>query len=742
MVALLGFMWFRRKKKSPMIKDAEDKEEKGVPSNKKNNNVDGKSSKASKKKNSVNFSLEDNIMISPVSTVMAAAPPNNSKTLKSQESSTVPRGHNNVDIAAEQSDSHVAQQQSTSSAPKCDEKVSQAPVLQQHCDSSSKYVSVKSAQLSSTSNVPQMNSIHSQMAGEQEHVTEKLSSSDEAVFKISYVDSTGVSLKVSNSDASTIVKSNKQDEKLEMRGDITSVKEETKAAVEHAEITQRVMDDIVQPEEVQQVASSSDHASEVQEKVARCETSVANRSKREDNMKEAQDATVSSDEKIDGTSNGTAEQESLSNGCFHADPNDGVNVICDVNGVNKKFDAVSKAEYESAQESELDTEEKVNDAVDGVEDSVEDAEDSQKSPHHSESSQSSFDSVKPLEPHTNGIDHMDHQNGLHSDSHSEVSSDSGKGNSVGETPQTTSPTVDVQEYAMYEFDFPSNLCGRLIGRMGKNINSIKDKTGADIFLKRKPYVKHYQICCIQGTNSQVNAALALIKSRFPPEYFEDITYEQLNTTVDQPPVLTPEIMQLSLPEGVSVDVIVSSVVDVSHVFVQQPTHPTFSCLERLNLCMNACYSQDGIVPQLPRPIEVGVICAAPIYNGWYRAQVVESHADSDEYDIKFVDYGGYVRVQGCQLRQIRSDFTTLPFQAVECYISNIVPPEGQEAFPAEASPILENLVQGKILQAQIMAHEEDGVPYIQLYELQGDQAVFVNREIVNQNVAQWMEFSS
>ena len=51
------------------------------------------------------------------------------------------------------------------------------------------------------------------------------------------------------------------------------------------------------------------------------------------------------------------------------------------------------------------------------------------------------------------------------------------------------------------------------------------------------------------------------------------------------------------------DVIVSSVVDVSHVFVQQPTHPTFTCLEQLNYCMNTCYGQDGIVPQLPRPIE-------------------------------------------------------------------------------------------------------------------------------------------
>ena len=48
------------------------------------------------------------------------------------------------------------------------------------------------------------------------------------------------------------------------------------------------------------------------------------------------------------------------------------------------------------------------------------------------------------------------------------------------------------------------------------------------------------------------------------------------------------------------DVIVSSVVDANHVFVQQPTHPTFSSLENLNYYMNLCYTQDNAVPPLPR----------------------------------------------------------------------------------------------------------------------------------------------
>ena len=63
------------------------------------------------------------------------------------------------------------------------------------------------------------------------------------------------------------------------------------------------------------------------------------------------------------------------------------------------------------------------------------------------------------------------------------------------------------------------------------------------------------------------------------------------------------IFQLSLPEGVSIDVVVSSIVDAGHIFIQQPTHPSYPSLERLNQFMISCYMQDGLVPQLPRPLE-------------------------------------------------------------------------------------------------------------------------------------------
>ena len=55
----------------------------------------------------------------------------------------------------------------------------------------------------------------------------------------------------------------------------------------------------------------------------------------------------------------------------------------------------------------------------------------------------------------------------------------------------------------------------------------------------------------------------------------------------------------------------------------------------------------------------------------------EADDEQEEVDICFVDYGGYARVPASSLRQIRADFMSLPFQAVECLLANVAPLNGQ-----------------------------------------------------------------
>ena len=44
-----------------------------------------------------------------------------------------------------------------------------------------------------------------------------------------------------------------------------------------------------------------------------------------------------------------------------------------------------------------------------------------------------------------------------------------------------------------------------------------------------------------------------------------------------------------------------------------------------------------------------------------------------------------------------------------------------ETFQQEAAAVMEELVQGQPLQLEVIAHEEDGVPYINLFLLSRDQ---------------------
>lgn len=321
------------------------------------------------------------------------------------------------------------------------------------------------------------------------------------------------------------------------------------------------------------------------------------------------------------------------------------------------------------------------------------------------------------------------------DSSSVTSSGSSRG---GSTPEIQNHRQDDQEH-IYEFNMPSDLCGLFIGSRGKTIKGIRDQSGARIKLRNNPYTPEFQICVIEGPQSAIDKACSIIKRKFPAVKYPGIDLTPINNS----PVLMPEIMQLSLPEGVSVDVVVSSIVDAGRVFIQQPTHPSFPSLERLNTYMLSCYMQEGAVPDIPRPIENGVICAAPMLNGWYRAQIMAVHEASDECDIKYVDYGGYSRISSMCLKQIRSDFMTLPFEAVECYMANVTPLQGETYFSPEAAAVLEELTQGKLLQAQVVGKAEDGIPYVHIYQISGNtSALMVNREMVNRGVARWIEILS
>lgn len=135
---------------------------------------------------------------------------------------------------------------------------------------------------------------------------------------------------------------------------------------------------------------------------------------------------------------------------------------------------------------------------------------------------------------------------------------------------------------------------------------------------------------------------------------------------------------------------------------------------------------------LPEIAEDG-ICVCNVNSNWYRVQIVQKDPqDIERCLVKFLDYGGYMNVGLKDLRQIRSDYMAMPFQATECILSNVAPSGefvfvlklfewlnflilSEESWSPKSGEVLYNLTRGNVLQAQVAGYTSDNIPEIYLY---------------------------
>ncbi|XP_065225449.1 A-kinase anchor protein 1, mitochondrial isoform X2 [Planococcus citri] len=333
---------------------------------------------------------------------------------------------------------------------------------------------------------------------------------------------------------------------------------------------------------------------------------------------------------------------------------------------------------------------------------------------------------------------LDSQSVHFSDAHSEGSSDSGKGCSEGAmspSPQTpaggSSISGDQNMVLLFQFVIPQEHVGKLIGRHGQFINTIKSDSNTRIYIKKHPTSFKKKICALEGTQQEINKALELIRNRFPEETYPDVTLEEFPMSLPIACPLRPELFQLDLVEGVNNDVVISSVVTAGHLFLQQPMHPSYQSLTLLNISMNQVYSSPE-APVVSKPAKDNIV-AAPAMDGWYRAQIVSVSESTDSCEVRFLDYGGYLTLNTSCLRAVRADFLTLPFQAVECILANVSPING--TWCEDAKLVVQGLTYGQILQAQVYDYSPEGIPYILLYAVHGTQVILINQELVARGFA-------
>jgi A-kinase anchor protein 1 len=312
------------------------------------------------------------------------------------------------------------------------------------------------------------------------------------------------------------------------------------------------------------------------------------------------------------------------------------------------------------------------------------------------------------------------------------SGDSGKGssppNSVG------APSIT------YDFLIPVNLIGIIIGRKGQFVNNIKAKTGANVIVKKNTHSKKSKICTIEGTQVEIDAALKMIRTKLPEKKYPHLTLERIVSAPESTliPSFDASVLHLHLIEGINNDVTISTIISGGHIFLQQPLHPSFPSLNMLQQYMNQTYSMTE-APLLPLSNVIeDAICVVSVQNNWYRVQIVSHNPQTQTCLVKYLDFGGYISVLASELRQIRTDFMTVPFQAMECLLSNIRP-KGDE-WSKEAADTLFSLTNGVILQAQVVDYSSDNLPEVFLFRaIAKDNVIFINQELVARGLADWVE---
>lgn len=98
----------------------------------------------------------------------------------------------------------------------------------------------------------------------------------------------------------------------------------------------------------------------------------------------------------------------------------------------------------------------------------------------------------------------------------------------GDSGQGSSPPQSVgAPQITYEFAIPEDYVGALIGYRGSTISVIKEKTGANVVVRR---LKGQSVVTVEGTQSEVDAALKMIAVRMPEKKYPYMSLERIFVT--------------------------------------------------------------------------------------------------------------------------------------------------------------------------------------------------------------------
>uniref|UniRef100_H9GCQ2 Tudor domain-containing protein n=1 Tax=Anolis carolinensis TaxID=28377 RepID=H9GCQ2_ANOCA len=148
-------------------------------------------------------------------------------------------------------------------------------------------------------------------------------------------------------------------------------------------------------------------------------------------------------------------------------------------------------------------------------------------------------------------------------------------------------------------------------------------------------------------------------------------------------------------------------------------------LNKLISEMTQYYGSGDCLPELPAA-HVGDLVAARHSDDscWYRAKVLDI-LENKNLDLYYVDFGDNGEAPLEKLRPLRSDFLSLPFQAIECSLAGVAPAGGRwEEAALNEFDRLTHCAEWKLLVAKICSYVPSGSttwPHVRLYDTSTDQ---------------------
>lgn len=158
-------------------------------------------------------------------------------------------------------------------------------------------------------------------------------------------------------------------------------------------------------------------------------------------------------------------------------------------------------------------------------------------------------------------------------------------------------------------------------------------------------------------------------------------------------------------------------------------------LDKLTEEMNHFYNNGNPTDQRVDTVVVGDIVAAPYrdHGTWNRARVL-GVLGSGLVDLYYVDFGDNGELPRSSLRRMRSDFLSLPFQAIECSLAGVKPKGG--VWTEEALDQFERLTycaSWRPLQAKLCSYSHSEIsswPSVKLYDNSEGKTVDVGEELI------------